>query len=214
MAAYDLEEQEQLAELKAWWSKYSGMISAVVTVLAVAVLSWQAWNWWQGNQAKQASVLYGELNTAVSAKDAKKAREVAGELLSKFGSTTQADLGALLASRAELDAGDTKGAASKLEWASTKANDPLFRDLARVRLAAIQLDAKEYDTALKTIEAAPAKQFEARFADMRGDIYFGKGDLAAAGTAYAKAAELLTGEEGSAQYLSFVELKIEALGDS
>lgn len=46
MAAYDLEEQEQLDELKTWWKQYGNLVTTAITVAAVAAVAWQGWNWW------------------------------------------------------------------------------------------------------------------------------------------------------------------------
>ena len=64
MAAYDLEEQEQLANIKAWWNQYGNMVSTAVTVLAVAVAAWQGWNWYQRNQSAQAAAIYSAVQRA------------------------------------------------------------------------------------------------------------------------------------------------------
>ena len=42
MAAYDLEEQEQLAEIKAWWKLHGNLLINVLTGVALLVLAWQA----------------------------------------------------------------------------------------------------------------------------------------------------------------------------
>ena len=39
MATYDLEEQEQIAELKAWWKQYGNLVAGVATVAALGVLA-------------------------------------------------------------------------------------------------------------------------------------------------------------------------------
>ena len=97
MAAYDLEEQEQLDELKTWWKMYGNLVTGILVVLALAVVGWQGWNWWQRQQSAQASALYSGVQTAVLQKDAKRARELAGELIDKYSSTAYAGMGALLA---------------------------------------------------------------------------------------------------------------------
>ena len=40
MAAYDLEEQEQIAEVRAWWKQYGNLLLNVVTVVAVTAAAW------------------------------------------------------------------------------------------------------------------------------------------------------------------------------
>src|SRR4029077_2066891 len=58
MPVYDLEEQEKIDDLKAWWGVYGKYVSAAVLTVAVVVVSMQGWRWYQGNQAEKASVLY------------------------------------------------------------------------------------------------------------------------------------------------------------
>ncbi|MEC5396998.1 YfgM family protein [Uliginosibacterium sp. H1] len=215
MAAFDLQEQEQLDELKDWWRKYGTLVTAGVVILAVAVVGTTGWRWYQASRAAQASAVYGALVQASNAKDVAKVRQASGELLAGYDGTLQADLGALLASKAEIEANEPKAARTKLEWVVAHAAEPALRDLARLRLAGLLLDEKAYDDALKAIEAAPSDAFAARFADLRGDIHVAKGSVADARTAYKQALDLLAKEEqGMAQYKSFVELKLEALGEA
>ncbi len=184
MAAYDLEEQEQLEELKTWWKMYGNLITAVVVVLAVAVVGWQGWNWWQRGQAGQAAAAYGALQQAVADKNAKRAREIAGELVDKYGSTAYAAMGAMLSAKAQIEAGDAKTARAELAWAADNAKDEALRDLARLRLAGALFDDNAPDEALKQLAAEPSAPFAARFAEMRGDILAAQGKTAEARSAY------------------------------
>ena len=59
--ALDLEEQEQLAELKAWWKQYGNLLINVATAAAVVFIAWFGWNWYQRSQAGQASTVYAVL---------------------------------------------------------------------------------------------------------------------------------------------------------
>src|SRR5256885_13737610 len=76
--ALDLEEQEQVAELKAWWTQHGNRVLAVVIAVAVAVVGWQGWRRYEHRQAAQASVLYDKLSKAAQAGDAKAPREAPG----------------------------------------------------------------------------------------------------------------------------------------
>ena len=77
-------------------------------------------------------------------------------------------MGALLAARVQVDAGDAKNARAQLAWAVENARDPGLRDLARLRLAAVMLDEKAYDEAMKQLAAEPGASFAPRFAELRG----------------------------------------------
>lgn len=187
MAVYDLEEQEQLDEIKTWWKQYGNLITWIVTAVAVALAGWQGWNWWQRNQAAQAASLYGALQVATMKGDFKQVRDAAGELIEKYPGTSYAGLAALMAAKVQAETGDAKNAKSQLGWAAEKADDPGVRDLARLRLATLLADEKAFDEALKQLAAEPSSYFAARFQELRGDILLGQGKAAEARTAYENA---------------------------
>jgi predicted negative regulator of RcsB-dependent stress response len=219
MAAYDLEEQEQLDELKTWWKMHGNLVTAVVTVAALAVLAWQGWNWWQRNQSAQASSLYGGLQQAVAQKDAKRAREMAGELIDKYSGTAYAGMGALISARIQLESGDTKTARAQLGWAAENVKDDSLRDLARLRLAAVLLDEKAYDEALKQLAVDPVESLLPRFGEMKGDILAAQAKPAEAKAAYetalAKLDQAADGGVTAAAHRAYRELlqtKLDLLG--
>lgn len=210
MAAYDLEEQEQLSAMKAWWEKHGNLVSYIAAGLAVVVLGWQGWNMYQQRRTAEASGLLSAVNVALDTGDAAGARQAAGKLFADFPGTLQADLGALLMAQADLDGKDAKAAKAKLQQVVDKAGDSLMRDVAALRLAALQLDEKAYDDALKTLEKS-SEPFRARFADLRGDVLYAKGDLPRARDAYKEAFEAAK-QTDSQTLRGAVELKLEALG--
>ncbi len=227
MAAYDLEEQEQLAEIKAWWKQYGNLLVNALTAGAVLVLAWQGWNWYQRNQAGQASMVYHVLQQAVQEHDTQRVKAASGELVEKFGSSSYAPLGALAAAKVMVDSGDAKTAKVQLQWAVDKGKGEI-RDLARLRLATLLIDDKAYDEAIKALEGTVSPAFEARFADSRGDVFAAQGKKDEAIKAYqsalAKLAELdKTGKginsqswqlQTNAIYREIVQQKLDALGGS
>ncbi len=212
MAAFDLEEQEQLAQIRAWWDKWGNTLTLAAVVLAVAVVGWRAWNWYGESKAGEASGVYSALVKAVETNDAQKIRETSGLLAEKYNGTAYADLAALLAAKAQFEAGDKASAKSKLEWAADKANDSLIRDLARLRLAALLIDEKAYDAALKQLSVKPAEAFVPRYADLRGDALVAAGKPAEAKLAYKEAIDALAKDQGSQQLKGMIEQKLDALG--
>lgn len=219
MAVYDLEEQEQLDELKTWWKQYGNLVTAIVVALALAALSWQGWNWWQRKQSAEASALYMSVQQAVSQNDAKRARELAGELIDKYGSTAYAGMAALLSGKAQVDAGDGKTAKAQLQWAAESARDQALRDLARLRLATVLLDEKAYDEALKQLASEPSSAgFGPRFSEVKGDIFASQGKAAEAKAAYEAALDKLAkvGAGATARqqagYKEVLQAKLDSLG--
>ena len=71
MAAHlDLEEQEQLDQLKAFWGKWGNLLTWLLIAVLGAYAAWNGWNYWQRKQSLQASALYEELERAVKSNDA------------------------------------------------------------------------------------------------------------------------------------------------
>ncbi len=213
MAHYDLEEQEQIDTLKTWWKMYGNLVTGVVVAGSLAVIGWQGWNWYQRSQAAQASAIYGVLEQAVAARDAQKVKAAAGELVEKFGGTTYAALGALVAARQSFEAGDLKTARAQLTWAADNGKDEI-RDLARLRLASVLLDEKAYDEALKQLEAAHAAAFAARFLELKGDVLAAAGKKPEARAAYQAAlekGEVREGRGGAGREL--LRQKLDSLGE-
>ena len=222
MAAYDLEEQEQLAEIKAWWKQYGSRLVNVVTAVAVIVAGWQVWNWYQRNQAGQASMIYAALQNAVQTGNTQQVKTASGELLEKFSGSPYAVLGALTSAKAMIEAGDAPTAKAQLLWAVKHAKDEL-RDLARLRAAAVLLDEKSYDQALIQLDGASGPAFEMRFLDMRGDILAAQGKKKEAVSAYQTALarlgelekngpEIARQNESNAIFRELIGQKVDALG--
>jgi predicted negative regulator of RcsB-dependent stress response len=211
MAHYDLEEQEQIDSLKTWWKMYGNLVTGVVVAASLAVIGWQGWNWYQRGQAAQASAIYAVLEQAVAARDAQRVKAAAGELAEKYGSTSYATLGALLAARQSFDAGDLKTAKAQLGWAAEHAKDEL-KDLARLRLAAVLLDEQAFDEALKQLEAAPAPAFAVRYLELKGDVLVAQGKKADARAAYKSALDKDQGGERPGREL--LRQKLDNLGDA
>ena len=228
MATYDLEEQEQLAEIKAWWKLYGNLVVNALTVAAVVVIAWQSWNWYQRSQSAQASMVYDVLQKAVYEKDAQRITAASGELLEKFGGSDYAALGALTAAKAMVDAGDGKTAKLKLLWVVEHSKHEL-RELARLRLVALLFDEKAYDEALKQLDGKVSPTFAARFAESRGDVLIAQGKRAEAATVYQAAlsdlesADKAGAESGAANglqaqsnviYRDLLQQKLDSLGGS
>jgi len=209
MAAYDLEEQEQLAELKAWWKQNGTLVLGTVAAVLVLIAAWNGWRWYQRSQALEAAALYENLQTAARMSDGKAVRDAAGGILEKYAGTAYAPLAALVSAKVNYQAGDVKTARAQLQWAVDNARQEDVRAVARLRLATVLMDDNAYDEAMKIVEAKPAEVFEALFASMRGDILSAQKKRAEARTAYRAAVEKAT----DAAFRETLRLKLDALGE-
>jgi predicted negative regulator of RcsB-dependent stress response len=208
--ALDLEEQEQLAELKAWWRQHGNLIVTALVAAALAFSAWQGWRWYQASQAGQAAGVYESLVRAAQTADAKALRDAAGTLIESYPRTLYASMGALVAARFHFDRNDLKAAKTQLEWLVDKSPSEDFRDLGRLRLAAILLDEKAYDEALKLLDAKHGPAYDAQYAALRGDVLVAKGLSAEARAAYKLALDKAAKEQGA--FRETVRMRLEALG--
>ena len=208
--AYDLEEQEQLATLKAWWKDNGAKVVALLLAVAIAAAGWQAWRSWNANQSQQAAALYDSLVRAVQAGDAKALRDAGGTLVESFPRTLYASMGALASARFHFERADLKNARTQLQWVVERSPSDELRDLARLRLAGVLLDDKAYDEALRLLEAQYAAPLAAQFAALKGDLLVAKQQPAEAKAAYKLALEKT--DERNAALRASVQLRLDALG--
>jgi len=209
MAVYDLEEQDKLEDLKAWWSQWGNVVAGAVIALCLAVVGVQGWRWWSQHQAEQASVLYEAVSTAARANDTVKAKDAMAQLADKYGGTAYAPRGALLVAAMLFDSGDKAGAKAQLSSVIDRDSEDELKQIARLRLAAILADDKQYDDALRTLDAKHDAAFDGVYADARGDILVGAGRTEEARAAYQLA---LTRLDQKSQLRNFVQAKLDTLG--
>ncbi|QHJ00771.1 tetratricopeptide repeat protein [Xylophilus rhododendri] len=205
----DLEEQEQLDQLKHFWERWGTLITGVIVLVALGFAGWNLYNYWDRRQAAQSAVLYDEVERAVQAGDASHAERAFQDVREKFGRTVYAQQAGLAAAKLLLDKGNTDGAKAALAWVADKGRDDGLQAVARLRTAAILLDAKAYDEALKQVDASMPAAFAPLAADRKGDILAAQGKSADAVAAYTSAWK---GLDSQSEYRRLVEIKLNALG--
>ncbi|MBL8472815.1 MAG: tetratricopeptide repeat protein [Rhodocyclaceae bacterium] len=236
MATYDLEEQEQLASLKAWWERWGNLTSWLVAAAAIASIAWQGWNYYSNSQAQMASQVYMVLEKAASdsvsalerhdeakAREfAKRVRDAQGELLGKYSGTSYASLGALLAARVAMQAGETDNARAQLVWVADKGSSDELRQIGRMHLAHLLIESKQFDEARKQLEPIPDGPYAVRFLDLKGDVAALQNKPADARSAYRAALDKLAAEQKSEDSLQknrpsafgdMLRIKLDALGE-
>lgn len=185
MAHYDLEEQEQIANLKTWWNMYGNLVTTIVLVIAVAMFAWQGWKWYQHKNVLQASAIFNNISNIFEQDQHENQNanativRIAGELENKFANTGYASMAALIASKTSIEKNDFKTAKSQLTWLLDNSADETLIPIAKLRLANILLDEKNYDEALKILNrnSTEDKNFLVSLYDLQGDIYLAKQDI-------------------------------------
>lgn len=206
----DLQEQEQLDQLKAFWRQYGNLITWALILALGAFAAWNGWQWYQREQAVKAAALYDALERSAQAKEADRIASRFGDLRDKFGRTHFAAQGALLAAKVQAEAGQADAAKVTLTWAAEHAVDDAVKALARLRLAGLLLDSQQYDEALKQLDSAAVVPAIAPLAaDRRGDVLAAQGKTDEAKAAWRQAWD---GLPDSLEYRRLVEAKLTAVG--
>jgi predicted negative regulator of RcsB-dependent stress response len=206
--AYDLEEQEQIATFKAFWSKYGNLITWVLILALGSFAAYNFWNLQTRKQSVEASALYDEQTDALVAKDNAKSQRIASDIQSKFKRTVYAQMSALAAAKTAFEANDLKTAKTQLQWVIDNGNDE-YKSLAQLRLAGVLLDEKNFDGALKLLDGKFLPQFAAEVADRKGDVLVAQNKIVDARAAYVAALAAMGPKHPGSQ---LVRIKLEAIG--
>jgi len=214
--ALDLEEQENLANLKSFWARYGNYIIGVITVALLVYSGMSAWKWYQRDQAADAGKLYETLINLISKNEKDKTYLAAEDLQKKYGGTSYAAMGSLVAAKVAMDSNDATKAQSYLKWTANQASDDSFRALAQLRLLGILIDQgteaslKEADQLLK--EKA-VKGFEPLWIERRGDWYLVQTKIPEARTEYLKAMKAMQSDKAFPEDArGLLKVKIDAVG--
>jgi predicted negative regulator of RcsB-dependent stress response len=211
MAAFDLQEQEQLEALKAWWKDNSKWLLGALLIVAVAIGGWRGWQYYYYKQATEAATLYLQFVEQIASNDAKRVNDVADMLINKYAATAYAPRAALAAAQVNKQAKDVARAKTQLLWVIEHASEPHLQDVAHLRLAALLLDEKSYDDALKQLEATRSDAFNGLYADLKGDVLSAQGKNAEAKVAYQLAYDKI---DAKSTYRNLIQMKMDALGEA
>lgn len=207
--AYDLQEQESLDELKAWWEKWGNLVLSVITVVCLAFAGYNGMKWWQRHQAQEAGLAYSSLQTAIMQQsEPASVEKIVDALIEDAGSTVYGPMGALSASRYLESKEEAAKAQELLHWIVTESDRPEYQTIARVRLAGFLLDDQKYEDAVSILKAAqPTDRQVALVNDRLGDAYYAKGDLVNARQVWQEALK----HPIDPALMGFVQLKLQAL---
>lgn len=205
----DLDEQEQLATLKHFWDKYGRMVTAVLTVIALSYAGWTAWNIWQTGLEQKSAVRFDEMTRAVASGDIPKTDRVFADMKEQFGATSYTAQAALLDARMNYEKGNVEATKSALQWLVDSSAEAAYRDVARLRLGGVLIEAKQYDQAIKLLSSGISKPFTALAADRLGDAYSLQNKIEEAKAQYQKA---YAGLPATDEYRKMIDVKLARMG--
>lgn len=209
MAVLDLQEQEQLEALKGWWKDNRNQVLGTLLIVVVAMGGWRGWQYYQHKQAADAATLYQQFIGQLGSNDAKRINDAAAAVTDKYSSTAYAARAALLAAQVNEQVKDLARAKTQLHWVIDHAGEDTLKDVARLRLAAVLLDEKNYADALALLEAKHPESFDGLYADLRGDVLGAQGKIDEARSSYKLAYEKI---DAQSMYRNLIQMKLDALG--
>ncbi len=211
MAALDLQEQEQLDALKAWWKDNGTWLLGMLLVVAVIVGGWRGWQYYQHQQSGDAATLYQQFSLQLASNDSQRINDAAAALMDKYAASAYAARAALEAAQINQQNKDVARAKTQLQWVIKHVKQATLKDVARLRLAALLLDERDYTAALQQLDAQHPASFDGLYADLKGDVLSAQGKPGEAKAAYQIAYDKT---EVSSAYRNLIQMKLDALGDS
>ena len=205
---YDSHEQGE--RVKSWLRDNGGSIVMGLVLAFGALFGFKQWQVWEINSVRQASAEYETLVELLSADQLDAAVANYETLKSEYERSPYTSLAALHMARARVEAGQPELADTLLRTAMESNSPQPVKVIARERLARLTLDQGDPDGAMALLAGAPSETgFEARFAEIRGDIESARGNNDAAIEQYTLALEQ---QETGIGFRPLLEMKLEALG--
>lgn len=209
MAALDLQEQEQLEGLKAWWKDNANWILGVTLFALLAVGGWRGWHYYQTKQSNEAATLFDQFAEQMASNDAKRINDAAAVLTDRYARTIYAARAALAAAQFNEQGKAIPQAKTQLQWVLDHTAEASLKDVAHLRLAALLLDEKNYADALKQLDATHPAAFDGLYADLRGDVLSAQGKRDEARLAYQQAFDKT---DAKSTYRQLIQMKLDDMG--
>ena len=209
MAALDSHEQEQLDALLTWWRNNRNQVLGALLIVVVAMGGWRGWQYYWHQQDVKAATLYQQFIQQLGSNDTKRINDAAAAVMDNFYSTPYATRAALLAAQVNEQKNDMDRSRTQLQWVIDHAGEDTLKDVARLRLAALLLDEKDYAGALKLLEAKHPDSFDGLYDDLKGDVLSAQGKIDEARSSYKFAYEKT---DPQSMYRNLIQMKLDALG--
>ena len=201
MAVYDLKDQEEIENFKHFWHSWGRWAFAALLAAALGYLGWVLNQNHQSSQSSAAVSLFDDWALKHQANQHAQAAEVLTQLQSQYPATVSTAQATLIQAGYAFEQGKYDEASGHYNWVLTYQKEPLIRALAIQRLAIVQLQQKQYDAALATLQQPVDDAFAAQILETRGDVYSAQGKTEEAVAAYQEALGKLPEEDPAREIL-------------
>ena len=200
-------EEETVDQLKQWLRENGMAIVLGVVVGLSSIVGVRYWFNYQKTQAEEASIIYDRMANLLSAEQHVDVIQQGKDLIENYSGTSYAILGAFAMAKSSLATGNAEAARDQLAWALKEADDEAMQHIARIRLARLFFDAKDYTAAQTLITDIKPGAFGSLYDELRGDIFTMTDKPEQAREAYRLA--LVSAKDSSRR--EFVQMKLDNL---
>lgn len=208
MNSYNMTEQEQWQQVKAWLKKYATSIILGVLIATALTYGWRTWQQRQAGQAEQASLLYEQMLVSQMNHQATQLTQLSRALMGNYRNTPYAALAGLLTANQAIQQGDLKQAQAQLQWVIKYASTNVLKNIATLRSARIFVAQNQPQDALNLLNNFSDKGFFPEMNIIKGDAYVALGQKDNAKNAYQAA---LSGLSDNAMIRPLINMKLNEL---
>jgi predicted negative regulator of RcsB-dependent stress response len=203
-------EEEQIEQLKKWL-KENGLtiIGGIITALVII----SGWHYWQSRQhaiLSQASGIYDEMLIWRSQDKMDQATIRANNLINQYPKTPYAQMASFMLARDAVLKKNYPEATKQLNWVIDHSGDSSVRQIAKLRIARIDIADNKPDAALDTLKQVDDNTFRGLIAEVQGDAYTAMHDNTKAKASYTLALQQLPKDAASQRPI--LKMKIDNLG--
>ena len=197
----NLTDQQQAELIKNWLKENSKFLMGGLVLGISGFFGIQFFQQNKLKEAEMASQLYAEIEFAVKQQRLTQAQTLLQKMDTDFANTPYQDQGHLLMAKLFMGSVDYDNAILQLEFLIENSTEESLKHIARIRIARIKLQQNLYDEALLILETESMGSFEAKYEEIKGDIFSKKGEFSEAQAAYSKALDLLLPGEFDYEYI-------------
>lgn len=211
MSSFDLQEQEQIDAMKAFWQRWGKWLFLLLVLGLIVYIAMKVWAYVEHERSLEVAQEYAKLETMLNKGQNDQAIQLIEQIQKNAPDSVYAARSGLFLAQIHFQNNNLEGAQTALKHVLSLKKNTSFNDLARVRLVMVLLDAKKYDEALKELEQPHDQAFEVLFLDLKGDVLMAKQDYAGARSAYESA---LAKNRQDTPLNTFIQMKLDALGSA
>jgi len=199
-------ENEQVDALRRFFAN-NGKALAVGVIIGIGALA--GWRYWTGHQVSNSAEISANYQKVTQAMQGDRPQTL--EAVAKFASENNNTYGALAAldlAKQYVDQQQLDQAATQLQTGLKATKDENLQAVLNLRLARVQLQQKQAEAALKTLDAVKGEGWSAIIADIRGEALLSKGDKQGARDAWSKG----IASDASPALKQMMQMKMNNLG--